>query len=181
MTELKYVKACTGPFNPINDEFVWGSTNIKTANYTYSNLDELNESINNLLGNNGNTNYLSNNVTTSEPKRNGNFAASSSNHTRQESGETYYGIMEMSGNVFEPVVKIFNGDGRNFSGLHGDCELTTDGQNNVNTWKSIGISVLGGSFGNTQDRLTLSSRELINFSVNQAFSDIGLRGVRAVF
>lgn len=141
MTELEYEKACRGPNNAVYGEYAWGTTNIYATQYTLSNEYASNELITNPGTNTGNASYM---VTSGGfPPRCGVFAASSPNHTRQESGASYYGVMEMTGSLSEHAVHIGNVAGRSFTGLHGDGVLDANGYGNVDYWPGInGNSVL---------------------------------------
>ena len=135
MTELEYEKACRGPNNAVYGEYAWGTINIFETLYTQSGIATASELITNPGTATGNANYT---VTSNEfPFRCGIFAASSVNHTRQETGATYYGVMEMTGSVNEYSVHIGNVAGRSFTGLHGDGELDANGYGNVNYWPGI--------------------------------------------
>jgi hypothetical protein len=134
MTELEFEKACRGPNNPIFGEFAWGSIAINSSMYTLQNIGCPAESVLNLPQNTGNAAY---NVPAGSIYRCGIFAASSINHTRQESGAGYYGVMELSGNLDERVVHIGTYSGRSYTGLHGDGELNSGGYADVSYWPGI--------------------------------------------
>jgi formylglycine-generating enzyme required for sulfatase activity len=53
---------------------------------------------------------------------------------RLNDGASYYGIMEMSGNLWERCVTIGHPKGRGFAGTHGDGELDEDGYADVPDW-----------------------------------------------
>jgi hypothetical protein len=72
------------------------------------------------------------------PMRVGIFAGTNGNNNdRVTAGATYYGIMEMSGNVWERPVTVGNVAGRSFTGLHGDGILSIDGYATVDYWPGI--------------------------------------------
>jgi formylglycine-generating enzyme required for sulfatase activity len=185
MTELEYEKACRGPNNAVYAEYAWGTTNIFATQYTYSNGGSPNELFTNMGTNTGNALY----TTTSGgfTFRCGIFAASSSNHTRQETGATYYGVMEMTGNLGEDAVHIGNVAGRSFTGLHGDGALDADGFGNVSYWPGIngnsslttpnavyggttgitnyaGMSKRGGCVGQAANTCNVSFRSIVSSS-----------------
>ncbi len=135
MTELEYEKACRGPNTPVDGEYAWGTTNVHGSAYTLTTPGYPTEGISNMGINTGN--LANTTLCNSEPVRCGIFAASSSNHTRQETGAGYYGVMEMSGNCKEVTVTIGNIAGRSFTGLHGDGSLTDPGNANVDHWPGI--------------------------------------------
>lgn len=110
MTELEYEKACRGANqSPVPNEYAWGNT---TIGYVDTPTD---------LGLNTET-WGSGNIAfnLSNPIRCGALATSTS--TRESSGGSFYGIMDMSGNIYEMVV---NADlpGRTFVSKHGDGNL----------------------------------------------------------
>ena len=135
MTEPEYEKACRGPNPAVLGEYAWGNTNIHTSAYTLTNYGAPDEGISNPGVNTGNANH--NFLMSYGPVRCGVFAAVSSNHTRQETGATYYGVMEMSGNSPEYCIMLGSPAGRSFTGKHGDGELTNDGYGNVDYWPGI--------------------------------------------
>ncbi|MCI0473493.1 MAG: hypothetical protein L0Y76_07910, partial [Ignavibacteria bacterium] len=79
------------------------------------------------------------------PIRCGIFARTTT--TRVQSGATYWGIMEMSGNVFERMVTVGNSIGRTFDGLHGDGELSVNGNANVTNWPGLSGGEITGAAG----------------------------------
>lgn len=150
-TELEYEKACRGAnIAPVPNEFPWGNTtatNIGTINY---------DGLDNEIASSGNCNYNSASV-----RRCGIFATPLS--TRTTSGGTYYGVMEMAGNVYEMTVGVGSSPVRSFLGtVHGDGTLNAGGNSDVATWSAIasGISLRGGMYasGNTTAYITTSGR-----------------------
>jgi hypothetical protein len=135
MTELEYEKTCRGLNNPVYGEYSWGTTNIYSTNYTTTNLGCANENVSNLSTTSGNCTYS---MTYGTLLRNGVFAASSANHTRQETGSAYYGVMEMTGMMDEFVVHIGSAAGRSYTGLHGNGEVNESGDADEDYWPGIG-------------------------------------------
>ncbi len=132
MTDLEFEKACRGPLTPVADEFAWGNTTI-VPSVDISGTENGTETII-TAGANCNANVPSFNGGDFDegPLRSGIFATQTS--TRQSSGATYYGIMEMSGNVAERIVSVGVAQGRSFTGLHGDGILSPLGFGNVANW-----------------------------------------------
>lgn len=137
MTEGEYEKACRGPNNAVQYEFAYGNAAYSSLWFTFLNEGAENETINNMTPNVGNMLHSSTSNYFDGPGRCGIFAASSANHTRVETGATYYGIMEMSGNLREIVVCMFNWAGLSYTGLHGDGTLTATGNANTDYWPGI--------------------------------------------
>lgn len=132
MTEFEYEKACRGPVNPVPNEYPWGDVTLTnnvstgtgggTATFVPANVGLFN----------GMTLYQwnDNNWT---PFRSGCFATSLT--TRSQAGATYYGIMDMGGNVSEQVVGGGSGyDFSNFTTSNGDGILGVDGNANTPGW-----------------------------------------------
>ncbi len=181
MTELEFEKAGRGSKAPLRNEYVWGTTGIgrltnetgvagsglaaplpATANCCYGNA--------NVLG----------------PTRAGIFATASS--TRELAGASYWGIMELGGNLWERVITVGNVDGRAFTGGHGKGTLTAAGEATEASWfpstatMGKGIGFRGGSWYDTSLSLFyLSDR---TYAVGAAFTarntthSHGWRGVR---
>jgi hypothetical protein len=112
--------------------------------------------------------------------------------SRVSSGATYWGIMEMTGNVWERTVDVGNTQGRLFDGKHGNGLLTANGYANVNTWPgavsgvvtgSQGSGVRGGAVvsvgsGGTNTSSTISRRRLGNAMSPRNNAEDGFRAVR---
>jgi formylglycine-generating enzyme required for sulfatase activity len=66
---------------------------------------------------------------------------------RINDGASYYGIMELSGNLWEPCVTIGHPAGRRFKGTHGEGRLNPDGNAEMADWpdqSGAGTGVRGG-------------------------------------
>jgi hypothetical protein len=181
MTELEYEKAARGKdIAAVADEFVWGTTSstaVTASDINPSNADEngtetiLNNAANlsrNALGfTTGDGRVGGAAASQSGPLRVGIFAANSNN--RLSSGAGYYGNMELSGNLAEPVVTIGRAQGRQFLGSHGAGSLTTasgyEGNAPNTDWPGIdsanasrgvrytvGIGYRGGDFASSNIR-----------------------------
>lgn len=173
MTELEYEKACRGTATPVNGEFAWGTTNI-TAATGVTNDGKVTE----VPSNSGaNVNY---NNLISGPLRVSSFASLNyGGASRELSGGTYYGAMEMSGNLEERAVTAGSSAGRGYTGAHGDGALDSSGAADVSNWPTTtGAGTRGGSLTNTSsERLRVSDR---NFAASLTTRHLraGGRGVR---
>lgn len=155
ITELEYEKAARGKdIMPIVDEFVWGSTAYTAAgaaDITPDSDEDGAETISNSAANlsrnslgytsgDGRVAGIANNQV--GPLRAGIFAATASN--RISAGAGFYGNMELSGNLSDPVVSLGRVEGRRFLASHGTGSLTTLGGyegNATNTdWPGIDAS-----------------------------------------
>lgn len=188
MNEFEYEKTCRGTVNPIPFEYPWGSTVVTQATG---------------YGNNSGTNYMRHNNVglydglavyawndqNGAPYRSGSYATATS--TRAQAGATYYGIMEMGGNLSEQVVGGGSGyDFSNFTTANGDGNLGTDGNANTTGWPTgiganTGNYIKGGDFqggwGTYPDMLRVSERSALNGNTynNGQNPGTGGRGVRS--
>jgi formylglycine-generating enzyme required for sulfatase activity len=169
MTELEYEKACRGALAAVPNEYAWGSASITRAT-GISNPGANNETASNT---GANATYNSH---APGPLRVGNFGQGV--NTRVGVGASYYGIMEMSGNLWERIVTVGTPQGRAFTGASGDGELTASGDTNVANWiSSIGIG-RGGSWFDALSKLRVSDRSKSNPSDPSRNITFGGRGVR---
>lgn len=174
LTEFEYEKACRGGNNtPGPLEYAWGNTTLLLVN------GGLNIGANNETWTNGNASYA---PSAAGPiMRCGALATASSNRT--QSGATFYGIMEMSGNVQELVIYAGNADGRAFTGLHGDGIVNATAQANTLNWPSTatnpsGMFAKGGGFNTGSTFLQVSDRSNGPIDYNTALASFGGRGAR---
>lgn len=167
MTELEYEKACRGN-QAVNDcEYAWGTTNI-TAATTISGSEDGTETIANAGANccYGNATFTGGDGE-SGPLRCGIFARSAT--TREEAGSSFYGIMELSGNVCEQVINVAEANGRNFTGVQGDGYLDADGYANVSTWPGLGqngIAARGGHYSYASSYMMMVDRRISSIGGN---------------
>jgi formylglycine-generating enzyme required for sulfatase activity len=180
MTELEFEKACRGTQNVVNDEYAWGTTTA-TGAAVISGTENGTETVTN---SGANCNYLSTAFSGGDggggPLRCGIFAKPSA--TREQSGATFYGIMELSGNQFEYFVSIGQILGRKFTGSHGDGSLDGNGNANVANWPGIeatGSGMRGGSFYALQKYLLVSDRSFAGAPVPNRMFYFGFRCVRS--
>ncbi|MCJ8289403.1 MAG: SUMF1/EgtB/PvdO family nonheme iron enzyme [Crocinitomicaceae bacterium] len=185
MTELEYEKSCRGQITSVLNEFAWGSTSIYAALYTLSMDGTGSEAITNMGTSTGNANYST--TDPSGPVRSGIFASSSANNTREETGGSYYGIMELSGNVNEMVVTLGDANGLAYDGSHGDGELALTGNANQLLWPgnsgteittADASGVRGGAWNSSPLYLQVSNRTYANTEVISRSTVYGGRCVR---
>lgn len=140
ITELEFEKACRGPLDPVQGEYAWG-----TPSYTV---------ISGLQGADGSGqeyyttgNLLCSGSSPGGPARVGMFARPGS--TREAAGASYWGIMDLSGNIWERCIIIGHATGRAFTGEHGAGTLSAIGDANVAGWPNTtatGAGFRGGCF-----------------------------------
>lgn len=130
MSELEFEKACRGPLEAVEREYAWGNASWQQDTdllYSFANSGTRNEIITGNLGVNTGNAQLVSPTNGKYAVRCGIFAASAENKTRQETGATYWGIMEMTANTWEAVIPISNADTRGFTGLHGNGIILSSG------------------------------------------------------
>jgi formylglycine-generating enzyme required for sulfatase activity len=180
MTELEFEKSCRGTQTPEN-EYAWGNATVYATAYTLGTAGTDYEVVSNPGTNpNGNANYSSTSGTISGPLRVGSFATSSSD--RIVSGATYYGIMEMSGNLWERSVTIGHAAGRLFTGTHGNGVLASNGDADASTWpgiNAVGAGFRGAAWNNTGAYLRVSDRYVAAGIIDVRDGTFGGRGVRS--
>ncbi len=129
MTEMEYEKISRGPKYPVKLEFSWGTPYIKDANDVQNDgtpYETVSEKAR------GDTGVASHGYSgPSGPLRNGFNGTDTSG--RLQSGSSYYGVKEMSGNVWELAVTV-NQSGLQFEGKCGDGKLTASGETTRANW-----------------------------------------------
>jgi formylglycine-generating enzyme required for sulfatase activity len=174
MTETEFEKACRGLATPIPLEYAWGNTTlvgITNVNGTAGSGTETpmpanaNAAYNNSIGG---------------PMRVGIYATATSDRTA--AGATYWGIMEMSGNLQERPVTAGYSTGRSFTGLSGDGILDSIGNANTALWplSTSGFGNRGGGFGASASACRVSDRAEAHNNDPGRQSQNGFRCIRTV-
>jgi len=172
MTELEFEKACRGTLSPVANEYAWGNTTITQAT-GISNSGAYNETASN---SGANCVY---NTKVSGPMRVG--CLGQGVNTREAVGASYYGIMELSGNVWERSVTVGNTTGRAFTAINGDGQLDASGDANVSNWpgtNAVGGGFRGGLWTGTAIYLRVSDRYIAACTYTPRNTDNGGRGSR---
>jgi|688.fasta_scaffold15468_5 autotransporter-associated beta strand protein len=188
MSQLEFEKACRGNAQPLANEFAWG-TNVRIAATGLVNPGTAREAAANAEANVCAANLIQG------PVRVGMFQKPG--RTRAQSGATYYGILDMSGNVWERVAGLGRQEGRSFVPNHGDGSITASGYADVAGWtgnvggvvsSGVGTGFVGGNFFRTEDfngvyfnyaLLRTSGRLYGNTADSVRFSGNGFRCVRS--
>ncbi len=182
MTELEYEKACRGPLLPVTNAFAWGSVAIARTEYTATREGASDER---MAGTDapaiGNANYdltlpayfggpTRGGVSSipGSPMRAGIFATPDSG--RVTAGASYWGILDLSGNVREQVVTVGNARGRSFGGSHGTgtLDVPADWPPISGSDLAIGTGYRGGFFGDLPAPLRTSDRSRAVFKEREA-------------
>jgi formylglycine-generating enzyme required for sulfatase activity len=192
MSEMEFEKICRGINAAAANEKAWGTANI-TDGSTVVNDALGNEGVSDvIIPGSGLVNAAQINLQPQGPLRCG-FAAKAAT-TRLEAGATFYGVMEMSGNVSEFVMSV-SGAGTNFVGTaHGDGNLQftpNEGLSDVTGWinqtatvnpgVNLAASLRGGAYINAAAQLNISDRNYCNNAYASRTGDSGGRGVRRSF
>ncbi|MDR2037410.1 MAG: formylglycine-generating enzyme family protein [Bacteroidales bacterium] len=194
MTELEFEKVCRGTeavpgTASLRPQYAWGSTTINNTS-NFSNKGMSNEAPSNATGNcavataAGTTTTVGGgtNANIDGPLRAGAFATPVS--SREKSGGSYYGVMEMSGNLWERCISIGIQLGRTFAGGHGNGEIgigTTPDLPISGGWPGVtgaGLGFRGGSYLDQAARARISDRYFINNVGTARSPAVGGRGVR---
>ncbi len=190
LTELEFEKACRGAgINPIAGEFAWGTSEITNANNPENDGTVFETVIDTPTSGSGLANH--GNIIAADDwglrgvLRTG-FAANESS-TRLEAGAAYYGLMEMSGNVWEQTIMI-GGGGEQYSGKPGDGQLNADGNANEANWcnpsTASGVLLKGGGWASTISDvgawrdLAVSDRFYSHLKPSTRRNTVGGRGAR---
>jgi len=163
LSELEYEKACRG-FGPYNeDEYAWGSeTGVKVFNVsgatagievaTDNPLPNCNIYYDPIQGGQFNGSM--------GPVAAGMFARTS--NTRIGTGASFFGVMELSGNVEEPCLAIQDANSNDapssYTGQWGDGYLNASGLFNVSSWSSHYYFYKGGGWHDGWSYMRVSYR-----------------------
>jgi len=199
LSELEFEKITRGSLLPVSGEFAWGTTSISAAT-SLSSGDE--SGIESIATDGANAHYGNVTLTGGDtlygadyaqgPLRGGIFATLSS--TRETAGASYYGVMDMSGNLSERVVTIGNSYGQSFTGNSGDGLLSSSGSYagnaNQESWPGLDVVVSrgvtgalgsgfrGGGWDQSNVNLRISDRSDAARASTSADKNAGGRGAR---
>jgi len=187
MTELEFEKACRGTLPAVPNEYAWGTTGLANSEYTLSNSGATNENIatnfSTILGNSACWWTIGYGFGINGPVRVGIFASNGLNTGRVSSGATFYGIMEMTGNVDERAVTVGNPAGRGFTGSNGNGLLTAVGDADALLWPvtdAVGAGSRGDPWADSEFLgLQVSARSFAAYTSEYRFFNYGGRGVRS--
>jgi hypothetical protein len=189
-TELEFEKACRGTKPSVPNEYAWGNMDAFEAIYISENPEDGTETVTAADDEYANANYHGGDFIGGDadgtlqnslgPLRAGIFAASGDG-SREQSGASYYGVMELSGNMLERPISLGNRNGRSFAGTHGDGQLSRWGGANVRTWpgpKAIGVGFRGGHIFRGEPSLRVSDRRYAAHVLEYRRAQYGFRAAR---
>lgn len=164
-TEMEYEKAGRGHKRVIRGEYAWAFKAGYPVPVTNPFIDP---GLATEVSRDPQANYLE---TGKAPwvMRVGAFAKDST--TRYESGGTYYGVMNMSDNLWERCVNVSTSEGRAFVPNHGDGMVSMMGAADVDDWPAAA----GGGFRSFQ----ISNRQYADLSETARHPSYGFRGARS--
>jgi formylglycine-generating enzyme required for sulfatase activity len=154
ITELEYEKSCRGTAVAQKDEYAWG-TETPTPLSGLSNEGQYNESPS------SSTHNCAIRLESYQigPFRVGMFARATT--SRRYSGGSFYGVLDLTGNVSELLVAIGEPIGRGFNGSHGNGELNATGDADAATWPQTagyGSGYRGGGWSTSAAATRVSDR-----------------------
>lgn len=189
MTELEFEKAARGFDSPVTTECAWGSTSSLQAISSSLTAAGTASEVSTSAGN-GLCAFGAGASTTLGPLRTG-FAANATTG-REGAGASAWGIMDLSGNVWEQCISIgyYNSSfirvsgGHIFTGSNGDGSVSISGNANAANWPSNSVLgnviVRGGNWQYSLQRAQTSDRFYVSSidENNPRVSRTGGRGVR---
>ncbi|MBK8227079.1 MAG: SUMF1/EgtB/PvdO family nonheme iron enzyme [Flavobacteriales bacterium] len=175
MSEMEFEKACRGPTFPIAGDYAWGGN---TASIVFPTAQAGAFTATESVDDPANTSYGSL-APIAGPFRNGMFAEPSA--SRASAGASYYGILDLSGNVAEYTFSASYLSLWSLRILHGDGLLAPNGAMNVLSWPPdgfYGIGLRGGSWSSIAQYQRVSDRTMAAVVNTLRYADSGTRGVR---
>lgn len=168
MSELEYEKAARGPLEPIANEFAWGADDVAVVervvprSETFEQLlpVEANAVASGLIGG---------------PAMVG--VTTVSGRDRSLAGASYWGVLDLSGGLWERVVSVGTVEGRAFVATPGDGVALEP----MPSWPALdgrGLGFRGGGWVSDVAYLRVSDRSFASFANGARDSSIGFRAAR---
>lgn len=183
-TELEFEKAVRGERRGTEKEFAWGTAGIGNLPYTLGNAGTDSELIasNYTSADIGGNAWFESTRSTAGPVRVGIFAADTASTGRSTASSARYGNMEMSGNLWERIVNVSTTEGRAYTAVHGDGEITAGGFADVANWpdtNALGVGLRGGGWDSDSTSLRVSNRSQATVAAAARSQNMGGRGARS--
>ncbi|HOW35073.1 MAG TPA: hypothetical protein PL155_01475 [Candidatus Omnitrophota bacterium] len=196
ITELEYEKAARGPKEAVIDELAWGSPMTQDVGRaeTFDGADGSGYEkkvpqtgvVNACFGGGIAPFDVGKKTVPDNPGFEGPVSGELFENSRHEGvtqmindGASYYGVRNLSGNVWERCVTIGHQLGRIYDGQHGDGELDADGFSNVSNWPGkdgAGAGNRGGVWSSPAPKyLRISLRFAANFPKSEDGKNSGCR------
>lgn len=180
MTEFEFEKVCRGPNVPVAQEFAWGTDKVLDANTLVADGTDSEHVKEKPAAGVG---IASHGYSGPQGPIRCGFAGTDSTG-RLSIGASYYGALEMSGNLWEQCVTV-DKQGLMYSGTLGDGKITADGHADVADWplpNGTGAGFRGGAwnsgiFAGFRD-LAVSDRFYAGLVADAFRNTNGGRGVR---
>lgn len=179
MTELEFEKSSRGPLKPVPNEYAWGTdriagmdaTDSKGGRYVLQNAGNADEAVvwqgpHGPDATHGNAPSMGTNDQLHGPLRVGVFATPASD--RVSAGASYWGILDLTGNVMERPVSVGLATGRVFKGNHGE--------GGESPWADLFLGIRGGGHGEGGHYKGWGGNDLFRISNRYVASLPGLYG-----
>jgi|GEM_PF-1030548 len=172
ITELEYEKAARGPLEPLAGAYAWGDTRLVTVERVEPRSARF-EQVFPVDANAVAEQALGGPIVVGS-------VASGSGLDRVQAGASYWGVLELSGNVWERVISVASDAGRSFTGVHGDASAASMSAP-LAAWPAAagdGTGFRGGSWISDASFLRVSDRSFAGFANPGRDSSIGFRAGR---
>jgi formylglycine-generating enzyme required for sulfatase activity len=194
ITELEFEKACRGPVEPLASEYAWGTLDLGRVDM-FDGADGSGfekkapqKGVVNCCFHGGIAPFkeAAGQTTPDNPGFEGPVSCGLFENSRHDgvplrvnNGASYYGAMELTGNLWERCVTVGHKNGRSFTRITGDGSLTDDGFADVESWPGkdgAGAGNRGGVWSSPEGKyLIMALRFAANFPKSEDGKNSGCR------